>query len=337
MNIKTLLEIVRTEMARPPWPPGTFPIIHLKAGRPPLLRIVTKIFSTANSPLSSEDIMKLIQEMVGTERNQKRLEKLNKDHEVHFSYFLQSEDKNIAGFRIDAFRQDQTNGAVIRVIPKEIPTIENLRLPLVLKELSLMSSGLIVIAGPARCGKSTTSTTIIDHINKEMPVHIITIEDPIEFIHKDRRSIVNQREIGRDAESFSSAIEQALRHDPDVLFVGEMRDTETILATLGSAETGCLVITTLPTIETDVASAINQLIDSFPREKQDQIRLRLSFALKGALSQKLSIEQDGSVKASFEVIVSNPDIQKAIREGSGLEIRKAIQKGTQAGMQTLDQ
>lgn len=308
MDIKTLVEIVRNIIAKEP--SGVFSIyLYLKSGRPPFWRSEKESIVSIGSPvLSSEDIRMLTNSLMG--QNQQNLsKKLTETSEVHFSHRFIN-DECIGGFVVNAFLQQKLYGAVIRVIPKKIPTIDEIGLSSKvkdsLKELSSRKSGFILIVGPPRWGKTIIATAIINYINENRAYHIITIEDPIEFIHKDRYSIINQRELGTDAESFPVAIRDALRHDPDVIFVGEMKDQETILAVLEGVEGNCLIITN---IESNVAkNSVNQVINLFSQAQQKDICIRLVYGLQGIIYPNPT---DGLP----DVMLCTPEVKKAIIEG----------------------
>jgi twitching motility protein PilT len=223
----------------------------------------------------------------------------------------------------------------IRLVSLNIPTLEELGLPLIIKDLARKTRGLVLVTGPTGSGKSTTLAAMIDLINNERNCHILTLEDPIEFLHRHNKSIVNQREIGYDYQSFASALRSALRQDPDVILVGEMRDLETIATAITAAETGHLVLSTLHTM--GAVNTINRIIDAFPPHQQQQIRLQLSTVLQGVVSQNIITHRDGNSRiAAVEVMITTPAIRNLIREGKTHQIMTSIQTGSKYGMQTMD-
>lgn len=303
--------------------------LHLKVGRPPLLRIAGKIVPTELERLTPDDTKNLIYPIMNTYQ----IQKFEENWEIDFSYGLQE----LARFRVNIFFQRGVVGAVLRMIPYNIPTLDELGLPAILKDLSLKGQGLILVTGPTGCGKSTTLAAMINHVNANRECHIITIEDPIEFVYKDNRSEINQRELGLDTKSFSEALRHILRQDPDVILLGEMRDIETISTAVTAAETGHLVFSTLHT--NDATQSVDRIIDSFPSHQQQQIRMQLSLSLQGIISQKLVRRADGKGRCSaVEVLINSPTIKKMIEEGNTSQIHKAIESSvTYYRMQTLNQ
>lgn len=303
--------------------------LHLKVGRPPLLRIAGKIVPTELEKLSPEHTKNLLYSIM----NPYQIQKFEEEWEIDFSYGL----KDLARFRVNAFFQRGVVGAVLRMIPYKIPSIDELGLPPILKDLSLKPQGLILVTGPTGCGKSTTLASMIDYINNHRQCHIITVEDPIEFIYKDQQAEINQRELGLDTKTFATALRHILRQDPDVILVGEMRDMETMATVISAAETGHLVFSTLHTI--DATQSIDRIIDSFPANQQQQIRLQLSRTLQGVISQRLVRRIDGQGRcAAIEIMINSPTIRKLIEEGNISQIKKAIESSsTYYRMQTLNQ
>lgn len=303
--------------------------IHLKSGRPPIFRIAGKVVPTELDKLTSDDIKNLLYHIM-TDFQIKQFEEM---WEMDFSYSL----KDIARFRVNVFKQKGEIGAVFRMIPLKIPSIDELALPAVLKDISLKPQGLILVTGPTGSGKSTTLAAMINHINQSRQCHIITVEDPIEFVYKDNLSVINQRELGLDTKSFSESLKHALRQDPDVILIGEMRDLETIQIAITAAETGHLVMSTLHTV--DAKQSIDRIIDAFPSYQQNQVRLQLSLVLQAVISQKLLKRSDGEGRVSaVEVMINSPTIKKLIQEGKTSDINKAIEESvTYYRMQTLNQ
>lgn len=301
--------------------------LHLKVGTPPTVRLDGELIPVGNQVLSAEDCRHLVSSAMN--RGQRRM--LASRKEVDFAYAIPG-----ARFRVNAFMERGNLSAAFRMLRTEMPTIEDLGLPAVLKKLSGLNNGLILVTGPAGSGKSTTLAAMIDYINTHRKSHVITIEDPIEFFHKDKLSIVTQREVGNDTGSFAEALRQALRQDPNVIMVGEMRDPETIMTAVVAAETGHLVFSTLHTPNT--VQAVDRIIDTFSGETQRQFRLLLSNSLRGVVSQRLLTRADekGRVPAT-EVMVVTPTIASLILEGNTQEIYPYLQQGASDGMQTFTQ
>lgn len=304
--------------------------IHLKAGLPPMFRVDGALVPLKDAErLSPEDTARLAAEMM-TEDQRTHFET---HHEVDLSYGMQG----LGRFRANVFRQRSFIGIVLRVISYKIPPFEALHLPKVVEKLCQEERGLILVTGATGSGKSTTLAAMIEHINSSSSCHIITIEDPVEFMFRDKRSVINQREVGLDTKSFASALRAALRQDPDVILVGEMRDAETITTALAAAETGHLVLSTLHT--TDAPETVNRIIGSFPPYEQDQVRRRLASTLKAVLSQRLISRSDarGRVPA-VEVMVNTGRIRELVEDKERTrELRDTIVKGGSYGMQSFDQ
>jgi twitching motility protein PilT len=282
------------------------------------------------APLAAEDTERVVAEVL---TDPDRLAELESEHEVDFSY--QVED--LARFRVNAFRQRGSLSIVWRAIPYEISSIEELRLPAVVRGLAEEERGIVLLTGTTGSGKSTTLAAMIDHVNRTMAKHIVTIEDPIEFLHTDRRSVINQREVGLDTTSFKRALRRVLRQDPDVILVGEMRDEETVQTALSAAETGHLVLSTLHTV--DAAESVNRIIDFFPPHQHQQARAMIAGTLKGIVSQRLVPTADGAGRvATCEVLCTTGRVRDMISdpEQTG-RLPEAIAEGAYYGMQTFDQ
>lgn len=302
--------------------------LHLRVGLPPVFRIDGRLKRHGDfPPLTNDDAIKMLQPIITHEQH----ERFYRDKELDFAYALDTS----ARFRINAMWQRKTISIACRVVPFEVPSIDELELPQLCKELVLQPRGLILVTGPTGVGKSTTIAAMIRHINETRDCNIICIEDPIEYQHKDIKSIIAQRELGDDTNSFHTALIHALRHDPDVIVVGEMRDLDTISTAITAAETGHLVISTLHT--TDAPQTINRLIDIFPPDQQTQIRLQLSQEILAILSQTLLQRAKGNgMMAAFEIVLANPAIRNLIREGRTFKIHSYIHLERKMGMQTLD-
>lgn len=301
--------------------------LHIKVGSPPLLRIDGQLLPTDLPSLKSDDTKSLIYSILSEEQ----VKTLEQELELDVAYNFEQ-----ARLRINVFWQRGSLCSVSRVIPFHIKTIDELGLPPILKEFSLRPRGLLLVTGPAGSGKSTTLAAAIDYINSNKRDHIMTVEDPIEFVHKDKKSIINQREVNSDTNSFSLALKHVLRQDPDVILVGEMRDLETISAAVTAAETGHFVLSTLHT--TGAATTVDRIIDVFPPHQQQQVRMQLSVNLVGVVSQILIRRQDGLGRVPvFEILVGTPAVRSLIREGKTHQIASIIQMGSQQGMISLDQ
>jgi twitching motility protein PilT len=319
LNLRVLLEEVIERGASD---------LHITAGERPMLRIdgdMTR--SNIDFVLQPKDTLQLAYSVL-TENQKKRFET---EDELDFSFGIQ----NLARFRGNCFKQRGCVSMVIRQIPFNIKTFDDLKLPKVIADLSDKPRGLILVTGPTGSGKSTTLAAMLDKINKEMKGHMITIEDPIEFIHKHQNCIVNQREVGSDTKSFQSALKYALRQDPDVVLIGEMRDLETIQAGLTIAETGHLAFATLHT--NSAAEAINRIIDVFPSHQQSQVRAQLAFSLEGIITQTLLPKIGGKGRAmAAEILVVTPAIRALIRDDKIHQIYSMMQSGKKYGMQTMN-
>ena len=302
--------------------------LHITAAERPKLRVDGDIVdSSVPDVLTPKDTLQLAYSVL-TETQKKRFEN---DDELDFSFGIQ----NLARFRGNVFKQRGCVAMVIRMIPFNVRTFQDLGLPPVIAKLAERPRGLILVTGPTGSGKSTTLAAIIDKINKERKGHIITVEDPIEFIHRHQACIVNQREIGTDTKTFANALKYALREDPDVILVGEMRDLETVAAALTIAETGHLVLATLHT--NSAAESINRIIDVFPSNQQSQVRAQLAFVLEGVVTQTLLPKAKGRGRCmAAEIMVATPAIRALIRDDKIHQIYSAMQSGKKFGMQTMN-
>ncbi len=301
--------------------------LHITAGISPNSRINGELVDMGYEKLTPADTEALIMPMVPSWMKEKLIEQGESD----FSYSI----PGVGRYRVNVFRQRGTYAAVIRIINTMIPSPQSLGLPNSVTELTKKKRGLVLVTGPTGSGKSTTLASLIDIINSNSSNHIVTLEDPIEYVHKHKKSIVNQREMGIDTRSFANALRAALREDPDVILVGEMRDLETIEIAITAAETGHLVFSTLHTI--GAASTIDRMIDVFPPHQQQQIRVQLSAVLEAVISQQLIPAQDGRGRvASFEIMHATPAIRNLVREGKSHQLTSYIQTNKSLGMQTMD-
>jgi twitching motility protein PilT len=300
--------------------------LHLSVGLPPTIRIDGKLTSLSYNSLAPNDIQRLVYDILTSDQ----IQWFEKTRELDFSYGVRS----VGRFRVNVYRQRGSVGAAFRSIPNQIPSFEQLRLPPVLRELSRKHSGLILVTGPTGSGKSTTIACMIDQINSEREVHIMTIEDPIEYLHRHKRAMINQRELNNDTDSFENALRAVLREDPDVILVGEMRDLETISTALTLAETGHLVFGSLHT--RNAPQTIDRVVDVFPPHQQDQIRVQLSNTLEGVVAQQLLPRLGGGRVAAVEILIATSAIRNLIREGKTYQIHSAIETGAQFGMQSMD-
>jgi len=303
--------------------------LHLRVGSPPMLRIDGKLVAITDwQPLTIKDT-EAIFESISTPEHRKSFAA---ELELDIAYSA----SGIGRFRVNVLRQRGTLAFAIRLVPFKIPTIDQLNLPAIYKELILKPRGLILVTGPAGAGKSTTMAAMIDYLNETESRNIITIEDPIEYLHHNKKSIIAQRDLGEDTRSFELALIHTLRQDPDVIYIGEMRDLTTIATAIRAAETGHLVLGTLHT--TDAAQTIDRMIDIFPANQQGQIRIQLSQVLEAVLTQCLlpRIEGEGRV-AAFEILLATPAVRNLIRQGKSHEVPNVMNLSTKEGMQTLDQ
>ncbi len=301
--------------------------LHLTAGSPPMVREKGQLVALDYAAMSPEAVREIIYSILTNDQRQR----LETEWQIDLAYSIPGK----ARFRVNAFFQRASLGAAFRLIPQHIPKLEDLGLPPILRDFTNKPRGFVLVTGPTGSGKSTSLAAMLDVINEERHEHIMTIEDPIEFLHKHKNCIVNQRELGADAQSFALALKAALRQDPDVILVGEMRDLETISTALTAAETGHLVFATLHT--QDTAQTIDRVIDVFPPEQQQQVRVQLSVALQGIVTQQLLPTADGLGRCcATEVLVPTPAVRNLIREGKTHQIYSALQTGVSHGMQTMD-
>jgi twitching motility protein PilT len=303
--------------------------VHITAGSAPGLRLRGDIVPIENTKvLTPRDTQAMLLTLLSEEQRRR----FETELELDFAYSI----PGLSRFRANVFQQRNSMGAVFRVIPLKIPTLDELGLPKVCRFLAERPRGLVLVTGPTGSGKSTTLAAMLNHINEHRPVHIITMEDPIEFMHRNKKAYVNQREVGEDTHSFAAALKRVLRQDPDVILVGEMRDLETISAALTAAETGHLVLATLHT--TGGPETVDRVIDVFPPHQQQQVRMQLSTTLEGVLSQTLLRSTDGKSRVmAMEIMLGIPAISNLIREGKTHQMATIIQGGASFGMQTLDQ
>jgi twitching motility protein PilT len=299
----------------------------LKAESPPLVRIHGDLRMMKMEPFTQEDCKEVIYSILSEEQ----IRRFEQDLELDLSY----EIPGLARFRVNVMQQREAVGCVIRVIPMHIPQLEELNVPPVIKTFCERPRGLVLVTGPTGSGKSTTLAAMIRYINENFAHHIMTVEDPVEFIHSDHKSIINQRELLTDTLSFANALKYVLRQDPDVILVGEMRDLETIHLAITAAETGHLVFATLHT--TDAVQTVDRIIDVFPTFQQQQVRMQLAVNLVGIVSQTLLKKADGKGRqAAFEIMVAVPSVRNLIREAKTHQIGSLLQTGQKVGMQTLD-
>ncbi|HTY07606.1 MAG TPA: type IV pilus twitching motility protein PilT [Candidatus Edwardsbacteria bacterium] len=301
--------------------------LHIKSDEPPVYRIHGQLVRSGLPVLSADDTKTLLYEILNDERR----ERYERTHQLDMSYSI----PGVSRFRVNVFRQKNAVGAVLRVIPLSIKTIDELGLPQIMKKVCMLPRGLILVTGPTGSGKSTSLAAMIDLINDNKSCHIITIEDPIEFLHRDKRACVNQREVGIDTHSFANSLKHVMRQNPDIIMVGEMRDLETIQLAITAAETGHLVLATLHTA--DAAQTVDRIIDVFPPGQQQQVRLQLSTTLQAVFSQALLPRADGKSRVvAYEVMICTPALRSIIREGKTHQIYSNLQSGAKYGMVTLD-
>ncbi len=302
--------------------------LHLSAGGPPMIRVYGSMVPLASDASSAEAVRQLLMPVL----SETQARQLQDNRELDFSLHL----PEIGRFRVNVFHQRRGLAAVFRVIADTIPDMDALGLPATIRELIDLDYGLILVTGPTGSGKSTTLAAMIDYINTNKDGHIITIEDPIEFIHSSKQCVVNQREVGSDTHSFANALRSALREDPDYILVGELRDLETIALALTAAETGHLVFGTLHT--SSAPKTITRVIDVFPENQQEQIKIMLSESIQGVIAQKLYPRRDqpGRV-AAFEILIATQAVRNMIREGKVFQLESVIQTGRQMGMRDMEQ
>ena len=302
--------------------------LHLSAGLPPMIRVNGDVRRLNLPPMEHKDVHGMVYDIMN-DGQRKQFEDV---FEVDFSF----EIPNLARFRVNAFNQQRGAAAVFRTIPSKVLTLEQLNAPKIFKDISEQPRGIVLVTGPTGSGKSTTLAAMIDYINDNQYSHILTIEDPIEFVHESKRALINQREVHRDTLSFNNALRSALREDPDVILVGEMRDLETIRLALTGAETGHLVFGTLHT--SSAAKTIDRIIDVFPAAEKDMVRAMLSESLRAVIAQTLLKTKDGGGRvAAHEIMIGTPAIRNLIRENKIAQMYSSIQTGQGLGMQTLDQ
>lgn len=300
--------------------------LHLSAGLPPMIRVDGDVRRVNLPPMDHKQVHALIYDIMN--------DKQRKDYEEFLETDFSFEVPGVARFRVNAFNQNRGAGAVFRTIPSKVLSMEDLGMGEVFKKITDVPRGLVLVTGPTGSGKSTTLAAMLDYLNNNKYHHILTIEDPIEFVHESKKCLVNQREVHRDTHGFSEALRSALREDPDIILVGEMRDLETIRLALTAAETGHLVFGTLHT--TSAAKTIDRVVDVFPAEEKSMVRSMLSESLQAVISQTLLKKVGGGRVAAHEIMIGTPAIRNLIREDKVAQMYSAIQTGGSLGMQTLD-
>ncbi|MGO9613699.1 MAG: type IV pilus twitching motility protein PilT [Dissulfurispiraceae bacterium] len=319
MDIETLLSLTKEHGASD---------LHISAGIPPTIRLHGMIKRLEMDPLTNNETHKMISDIM-TDDQRARFER---ELELDFSISI----SGVSRFRVNAYQQERGESAAFRIVPSESPTLSQLNIPPIIAECALKERGLILVTGPTGSGKSTTLAAIVNHINENKYAHIITIEDPIEFLHTPKNCLINQREVGQHTHSFSAALRSALREDPDVILVGEMRDLETTSLAITAAETGHLVLATLHT--NSAAKTVDRVIDIFPAESRDQVKTMFSESIVAIISQALLPRSDGKGRvAALEILIANAAVRNLIREGKTFMIPSVIQTGQQHGMQSLEQ
>ena len=301
--------------------------LHLSAGLPPMIRVNGDMRRINIPPLDHKGVHSLVYDIMN--------DKQRKDYEEFLETDFSFEIPGVARFRVNAFNQGRGAGAVFRTIPSTVLSLEQINAPAIFKDIISVPRGLVLVTGPTGSGKSTTLAAMVDHLNENDYGHILTIEDPIEFVHTSKRCLINQREVHRDTLGFSEALRSALRQDPDIILVGEMRDLETIRLAMTAAETGHLVFGTLHT--TSAAKTVDRIIDVFPAAEKDMVRAMLSESLRSVVAQTLLKKVGGGRVAAHEIMIGTPAIRNLIREAKIAQMYSAIQTGQAHGMQTLDQ
>ncbi len=300
--------------------------LHISVGAPPVMRLNGELVRVGEKPLTPQETREVVYGLL----NQDQRQRLETDLELDLSYAVPGKVR----FRVNCYYQRAALGAAFRVVPTELRSLEELSLPQALREWTTKPRGLVLVTGPTGSGKSTTLASLINEINERRACHIMTVEDPIEFLHRHKRSLINQREVGGDTHSFANALRSVLRQDPDVILVGEMRDLETMQIALTAAETGHLVFATLHT--SDAPQTIDRVIDVFPPHQQEQIRIMLANGLQGVCCQQLIPTLSGSRVVACEVLMPTPAVRNLIREGKTHQIYSMMQTGSAHGMQSMD-
>ncbi len=301
--------------------------LHITVGMPPVLRVNGSLIPVCDIKLTPDDTTKYAKEILGD----KLYSEYNEKGEIDTSY----SEKGVGRFRVNVFKQRGSDALALRVVPLQVPTLEKLNMPSIIKDLTEKTRGLILVTGPTGSGKSTTLAAMINEINNSRKCHVMTLEDPIEYLHKHKKSIINQREIGEDTKSYKNALKSALREDPDVIFIGEMRDLDTISIAITAAETGHLVLSTLHTL--GASKTINRIVDVFPPHQQQQIKVQLAAVLEGVVSQQLIKKSDGKGRVcALEIMTVNSAIRNLIREGKTHQIDSVVQTSSKVGMKTMD-